>query len=102
MKTDIDALKKKYEDKVKVLQEEKAAAVKQAKAKNAKMEAGEKAKLRKADNHLKILIGAAALAGMRKTGKIESTVNLDTLAGTLKTDRDKALITAIKAVILGK
>lgn len=103
MKTDIDALKKKYDAKLTALQEEKAAAVKQAKAKNLKLDAREKAQLRKADNHVKILIGGALLAAMKKNNSIElEKVNLLTLVEPLKSERDKKLLSNLTAVIAKK
>jgi hypothetical protein len=94
----IEELKADFDKKEKELREKKKKLIEQAQARKNKAEALEKTRLRKADAHIKIILGGAVLADMKKT---KNTALIDEVLKTLKTKRDKELFINLKKTILG-
>jgi len=98
MNADIQKLNEQYEEKLKKLNEQKKVAIKQAKEKAKKQAAAERSTLRKKDAHIKILLGGFIMSEI-KAGRIEGDF-LTRVIGTVKTEKDKKLLTSLKAAIL--
>lgn len=93
---ELKALQEKYNKEIKALVEKKKEAMRLAQAKIAKVEAAKRAKLRKADSHIKIVIGGYFLSKMRK-----GELGLDTLDKIAETvgEKDKELFKELKAIL---
>jgi len=89
----LEELKADYAEKEKKLKEEKEKLFKQAKARQAKSEALERVRLRKADAHIKIVIGGFYLAIIKANKDVGQ---IDDIIKTVKTKKTRELLIALK------